>query len=180
MAANIKVSPKEGNVNTEFKFEGVKSRSDDGAIKAYNWEIRDKDGKMIMDSDDQSFSTRFNKPGIYNVSLVVTDITGAKDQGIISVKVTSREPIANFTFNIPEKNHPNKIGKKKAETKYIAKIKADIKLHDIMLSALKKQIDWRDRAEAENKERLKYNIKEVFIPAFAISLSTIPRYALAQ
>lgn len=109
LASEIKITPNDGNVNTEFRLEGIKSRSDDGLITDYKWEIRDKDGRVVGESDEQTFLQSFDQPGNYQVSLVVTDITGSKDQDIDTIKVISRDPIANFTFSRPEVNHPNRI-----------------------------------------------------------------------
>ncbi|MCK5602342.1 PKD domain-containing protein [Candidatus Pacearchaeota archaeon] len=41
--------------------------------------------------------------------MIVTDITGAQDRLVKSINVLSRLPIANFTFDIPEQNHPNRV-----------------------------------------------------------------------
>jgi len=80
LAGNIKVSPSTGNVNTEFQFTGVSSRSDDGVIKNYDWSIDDSKGKKITSSQKSTFTYRFAIPGTYNVTLLVTDITGATDK----------------------------------------------------------------------------------------------------
>ncbi|MBN2087884.1 PKD domain-containing protein [Candidatus Peregrinibacteria bacterium] len=109
LAADINVAPKEGNVNTQFRFIGVNSRSDDGSIKTYEWEIQDVDRQTVHQSDEESFYYQFDKPGTYDVTLLVTDTTGAKDKHVGTLKVFSRPPIASFTYEIPEANHPNKV-----------------------------------------------------------------------
>lgn len=109
LAADIKMSPSKGNVNTEFNFVGVGSRSDDGLIKAYEWSVMDKEARIILEIEERSFSHRFNRPGDYEITLIVTDITGAQDKLVRTVSVLSRSPIANFTFEIPKQNHPNRV-----------------------------------------------------------------------
>ncbi len=109
LAADIRVSPSKGNVNTEFTFVGGGSRSDDGLIKDYEWNVIDSEGRTVFESEDSSFFHRFNRPGDYEVTLIVTDITGAQDKLVKNINVLSRLPIANFTFDTPEQNHPNHV-----------------------------------------------------------------------
>lgn len=108
LAADIRISPPSGNVNTEFNFTGIGSRSDDGILKSFEWEIQDPEGRTIFDSEEHTFSHRFNRPGIYDVSLLITDITGAKDKLVKELEIISRSPIANFAFEASEQNHPNR------------------------------------------------------------------------
>ncbi len=109
LAADITVSPPSSNVNTEFKFSGAGSRSDDGVIKSFDWKIEDADGKKVLDNSESSFTHRFAKPGDYKITLVVTDILGTQDKFVDVLKVLSRDPVASFNYNIPEKNHPNRV-----------------------------------------------------------------------
>jgi PKD repeat protein len=107
LAADIQISPTEGNVNTEFNFQGVNSRSDDGAIRDFEWLIEDSEGNTITESTEESFYYRFDRPGEYKVTLLVTDTTGAKDRNMKILKIASRPPIASFTYETPKQNHPN-------------------------------------------------------------------------
>ena len=109
IAADIIVSPTSGDVNTTFTFQGVTSRSDVGNIRSYDWEINDSEGNLIKQSNQNIFSYKFNKPGTYSIVITVTDVTGAQDRYTRAVTVNSRPPVANFTFSMPEKNHPNKV-----------------------------------------------------------------------
>lgn len=109
LAADINVSPDEGNVNTEFRFQGVNSRSDDGEIGDYKWEIEDKEGVVVAESEEENFYHIFDKPGEYNISLLITDITGSKDKSLKVLRVVSRPPISSFSYNITDSNHPNKV-----------------------------------------------------------------------
>ena len=109
LAANIESIPSEGNVNTEFHFKGISSRSDDGAIKTYEWIVEDASGRKVAESEEENFYHKFERPGDYNINLVITDITGAKDRHIGSLRVFSRPPMASFSYNIVEPNHPNRV-----------------------------------------------------------------------
>lgn len=109
LAANIETVPGEGNVNTEFHFKGINSRSDDGAIKSYEWEIEDLSGQKVAESEEENFYHKFDRPGDYNVTLLITDITGAKDRHVGTLNIFSRPPVASFAYDIPETNHPNRV-----------------------------------------------------------------------
>ncbi len=108
LAANIDISPSKGNVNTEFTFTGRGSRSDDGIIRDYRWEVQDAEGRIVAESGDDVFTHRFSRPGLYKIVLLVTDITGAQDKYVKELNVLSRPPIANFTYSVPAQNHPNR------------------------------------------------------------------------
>ncbi len=109
LAANIRITPETGNVNTNFKFAGESSRSDDGVIKSYEWKINDSKGNTVASNTKGTFNYRLTKPGTYTAILLVTDITGATDKIVKTFKVISRDPIASFNFTTPKKNHPNQI-----------------------------------------------------------------------
>ncbi len=108
LAADIDFVPEDGNVNTEFRFRGDASRSDDGIITDYEWKINDSTGSTITTSQQETFSYAFDSPGTYMVELLVTDSTGSKDKAVRELEVFSRKPIASFDFGIPELNHPNR------------------------------------------------------------------------
>ena len=109
VAADIEINPLNGNVNTEFRFRGVDSRSDDGTIRDYEWQIKSPNGDVIFENQEDNFYHKFDSPGKYDIVLVVTDTTGAKDKYLKVLDVFSREPVASFTYSTPESNHPNKI-----------------------------------------------------------------------
>lgn len=109
LAADIEISPTEGNVNTEFHFQGINSRSDDGAIDEYEWQVEDEEGIVVAESGEDNFYHTFDSPGEYDVILLVTDVTGAKDKHLKVLDIFSRDPVASFSYTIPEANHPNKV-----------------------------------------------------------------------
>ena len=109
LAADVDFIPEEGNVNTEFRFRGINSRSDDGNIQSYQWTVNDDSGFTVATSNQENFYHTFDRPGKYNVELLVTDTVGTQDKGIRVLNVFSRKPVASFDFESPEPNHPNTI-----------------------------------------------------------------------
>ncbi|MBN2307196.1 PKD domain-containing protein [Candidatus Peregrinibacteria bacterium] len=109
LAASIEFIPAEGNVNTEFRFLGINSRSDDGIINNYQWQINDTEGFTVVTSSTESFYHTFDRPGTYYVELIVTDTAGTKDKNMRELNVFSRKPVATFDYDSSEPNHPNTI-----------------------------------------------------------------------
>lgn len=109
LAANIEFVPETGNVNTEFRFRGINSRSDDGQINEYEWNIKDADGISVATSNQENFYHTFDRPGVYQAELLVTDATGSRDKSTFELEVFSREPVASFTHKIPDPAHPNTV-----------------------------------------------------------------------
>ena len=106
LASDVRISPSTGTVNTEFTMSGERSRSDDGFIKEFAWEIVDKEGRVITTNDQPSFTYKFPMPGKYQINLVITDITNTKDKVTQEITIESRVPTARFNFSIPQRNHP--------------------------------------------------------------------------
>jgi len=69
LAADVEVAPLEGDVNTEFRFRGINSRSDKGGINEYRWQITDETGVLVASSSQENFFHTFDRPGKYNVEL---------------------------------------------------------------------------------------------------------------
>jgi len=107
LAAVIEATPRTGDVNTEFRFRGIESRSDNGIITDYEWQILDAEGVLVTNRQDESFMYRFERPGTYDVELTITDTTGSQDKEILEFEVESRPPVANFSFEAPRSNRPN-------------------------------------------------------------------------
>lgn len=109
LAADVEFIPEEGNVNTEFRFRGINSRSDDGSINEYQWQITDEEGFTVTTSTQENFYHTFDRPGKYNVELLVTDTAGTQDKSIRVLNVFSRKPIASFDYEASALNHPNTV-----------------------------------------------------------------------
>lgn len=107
LAADVEFIPEEGDVNTEFRFRGINSRSDDGIVDQYQWQINDSSGAAVTTSSQENFYHTFDRPGKYDVELLVTDSSGAQDKSVRVLNVFSRKPVASFDFETPEPNHPN-------------------------------------------------------------------------
>ena len=61
----------------------------------------------MASSNQENFYHVFDRPGDYDVELVVTDSSGAQDKSTRILSVYSRKPVASFDYSIPESNHPN-------------------------------------------------------------------------
>ncbi|MFH0837718.1 MAG: PKD domain-containing protein [Patescibacteria group bacterium] len=109
LAASMEFMPEEGNVNTEFRFRGINSRSDAGSIDEYKWQITDAQGVTVATSSQENFYHTFSMPGKYNVELTVSDTSGAQDKGMRVLNVFSRKPVASFDYSKPAPNHPNTV-----------------------------------------------------------------------
>ncbi|MBI5412596.1 PKD domain-containing protein [Candidatus Peregrinibacteria bacterium] len=109
VAAEISVTPEEGDVNTEFHFEGVDSHSDEAVIDKFNWVIYDSKQRVVKESDQKQFKYRFLRPGNYQGVLSVIDTNKKQDKIIKTLKVNSRAPVAAFDWSVPQSNHPNRV-----------------------------------------------------------------------
>ncbi len=107
LAASVKADPAEGDVTTEYLLDGSESRSDNGVISEYRWEVLDYEDNLIEGFADPTVSYRFASPGTYKAALTVTDTGGRSDRQIRYITVRSRPPVANFSYFAPSKNRPN-------------------------------------------------------------------------
>lgn len=109
VASDAQISPLQGDVNTQFEFKGSGSRSDNGSINQYEWEISDEENNTVASFQEPEVRYQFEQPGTYQVTLTVTDTSNQSDRSVRELTVLSREPVANFTHQTPESNHPNTI-----------------------------------------------------------------------
>ncbi len=84
--ANITVSDTIGLAPLKVNLSGKSSRDFDDDVLTYEWTI---DGKKINTAD---VNHTFTKNGVYNVSLNVTDPSGASDVATVAVKVGNTLP----------------------------------------------------------------------------------------
>jgi len=75
-------------VGDDVTFQGGNSLAGSSPIVVYAWGI---DGPQPASSPDVSFTTRFNQPGLYNVSLTVTDQNGLSSSSSLQVEVIEQE-----------------------------------------------------------------------------------------
>jgi PKD repeat protein len=69
--AKFVIQPKTGDVNTTYSFSALNSSDSDGSIVRYSWDFGNGDTAI-----GETATVRFGKPGIYGVTLVVTDNDG--------------------------------------------------------------------------------------------------------
>lgn len=106
-AARISVSPDSGMVGTKFKFSGSSSSANLGTISNYAWSAT-LDGAVYALENDTGIEidSKFDQPGIYTVSLTVTDGVGDTDTDSVDVLVESQAPVAKFDYSVPNSTQP--------------------------------------------------------------------------
>ncbi len=105
-AARIKITPTKGDINTIFLFDGSNSRTDEGQITQWAWNIQ---GPQTFTQSEEGFEHQFSQPGSYDVTLDVYDSLGKNDTASTTLQVSSQSPIAAFTFTIDEPFKPNTV-----------------------------------------------------------------------
>jgi parallel beta-helix repeat protein len=78
-------------VGNRVTFDGSASYDDSGVIENYTWIIEDEDGDTIATLYGVKPWHTFEAPGIYTVTLFVTDGAGLSDKKSITVTVTERQ-----------------------------------------------------------------------------------------
>ncbi|MCH8518722.1 PKD domain-containing protein [Candidatus Gracilibacteria bacterium] len=106
--AKIEVNRREGHIGDRFTFQAKMSGNDRNV--SYTWEIIDIErDSVIFQRNEQNFSYIFNDKGRYNVRLRVRKSSGETDQDTRIIAIESRNPIAEYNYNIPERNRPNRV-----------------------------------------------------------------------
>lgn len=88
-------TPKEGYPPLEVQFDASASSSPNGEIVSYEWDFGDGDTGTGVTVDHV-----FYDKGVYSVTLVVTDSTGATAARTQGVEALNYAPIAIFTANV--------------------------------------------------------------------------------
>jgi len=76
-------------------FSGAKSSDPEGTIQAYSWDL-DGDG-VLGDSTIAAPTFTYSKPGVYNVTLRVSDSSGLTANTTVRILVNSTVPVAEIT-----------------------------------------------------------------------------------
>lgn len=97
VSADIEATPTEGNTQTVFELNGLKSKSSDFIIQSYTWEVTNSSGNIVKQSDQERFTFHPQNPGDYNVKLTIQDGNKNKSSDIYILHVKSLSPIASFT-----------------------------------------------------------------------------------
>jgi len=107
----IDLSKSNANVGDEVIFDGSNSVSDNGQIQSYKWTVAPPlAGLDASDLSKESFKYKFTSPGKYKVSLEVDDGIEKTPVSISEdLSVTSKPPIAQFSYEIPDKHQPSTV-----------------------------------------------------------------------
>ncbi|MEK7146080.1 MAG: PKD domain-containing protein, partial [Patescibacteria group bacterium] len=106
-AARINVTPDSGQIGTSFTFSGAGSTTDVGTIVSYQWSaVLNGQNYDLDQSTGSSINVDFDQPGIYTVTLTVTDSSGKQDSTSVEVLVESQAPNATFEYSIPNPTDP--------------------------------------------------------------------------
>lgn len=107
-AARINVQPgSKAQINEQISFDAGQSASDGGQIVGYNWQINNTSLHYSAEQKDESFSETFESPGVYNVSLTVTDNVGDSAVDTTNLLIESKPPEAKFTYSVPDDSKPH-------------------------------------------------------------------------
>ncbi|MFC1810820.1 PKD domain-containing protein [Patescibacteria group bacterium] len=107
-AARIDVSPDtRAVINEDVTFDAAKSSTDGGQITGYSWNVQNQQLKYSAQESTESFTTSFESPGVYNVSLKVTDNLGGTATDSTQLLVESKPPEAKFIYSVPDSSKPH-------------------------------------------------------------------------
>lgn len=106
-AARFSVTPSSGTVGTTFEFDASASTTDVGNIVNYSWAVS-KNGVSISlnDSTGDTITPTFDSPGVYSVTLTVSDGSGDTDTASTDILVESTAPVATYEYSIPSSTEP--------------------------------------------------------------------------
>ncbi len=107
-AARIDLDPgTNARINEEVTFDAGQSTTDAGQISGYNWNIENSQLRYSAEESGESFTTEFENPGTYDVSLMVTDNLGNSATDRTRLQIESEPPQAEFTYSIPDPSKPH-------------------------------------------------------------------------
>jgi PKD repeat protein len=106
-AARISVSPSSGEIGTTFRFSGAGSTTDIGTIVSYQWSATLNGTSYDLDSDNGvAIDTEFDQPGVYTITLTISDSSGNKDVATTEILVESQTPTAKYEYTVPNEQEP--------------------------------------------------------------------------
>ncbi len=107
-AARIESPLFSGTPGMTFIFDGSGSKTDIGNIADYMW-TASYNGQEIDLGNTEEINSEFDDPGIYTISLTVTDSSGKQDTDTIDITVESQAPVAKFDYSIPDDSQPGTV-----------------------------------------------------------------------
>jgi PKD repeat protein len=106
-AARLTASPAKGVVGTVFSFDATGSSTDIGTIVDYKWSATvNGEPYALTAATGNRIKAAFDRPGIYVITLTVTDSSGKEDETSGTIVVESQAPVATFDFSVPKSNQP--------------------------------------------------------------------------
>lgn len=106
-AARITFSPESGLIGDKFRFSGAGSTYDVGTINSYQWSASlDGESYQLDEKNGIEIDSEFDAPGIYEVSLTVSDTAGGTDTDTVEVLVESQAPVAKFDYEVTDESQP--------------------------------------------------------------------------
>jgi len=107
-AARIDLNPgTTARINEDVVFDAAQSSTDGGQITGYNWNVQNPQLHYSAEETSESFTTSFESPGTYNVSLMVTDNLGNNAVDNTTLQIESEPPEAKFTYSVPDSSKPH-------------------------------------------------------------------------
>ncbi len=106
-AARFSVSPSSGTVGTTFEFDASASTTDVGSIVNYSWAVSNNGVSVTLDdSTGDVITPTFESPGVYTVTLTVSDGSGETDTASTDILVESTAPVATYEYSVPSSTEP--------------------------------------------------------------------------
>ncbi len=106
-AARLRNFPNAGPFGTAFTFDASASSTEIGTIVNYQWAATLNGQPYALEgASGERITQTFEQPGVYTITLVVTDSSKKTDTTSVSVLVESREPVPSFNFEVPQSNKP--------------------------------------------------------------------------
>lgn len=107
-AARIDISPgTTATINEEITFDAGQSSTDGGQISSYRWNVQNPQLRYSAEETEETFISTFEDPGVYDVSLTVTDNLGNAATDRTQLKIESQPPQAEFTYSVPNPAKPH-------------------------------------------------------------------------
>jgi len=107
-AARIDVTPSRRiKINENVTFDAGGSTSDGGQIVAYNWSVENTSLHYSADEKTEEFTKDFESPGVYQVSLAITDNLGNTAHENSALIVESEAPKAQFDYEMTDVQTPH-------------------------------------------------------------------------
>lgn len=107
-AAHLEASHTRADIDETVTFDASASLTDFGAINNFAWQITRGAETIFEDaSGEPELEYAFNQPGLYTVSVEVTDSSGQSNATSLQIQISSSEPVPAFTYIMKDPARPN-------------------------------------------------------------------------